>query len=337
MASTNPLIAEANRRMSDPGARWGTRINTRVTGGKNEYDVYRTKRGNYYFMYQGKPVMIDNKYNDYLGNNYKSVINIKQQPKARTSNVPAYDEVMSSSSFSGGGGGGGGAAAMAAPAIEDWQNLTDDQIAGKLGLKGYKYDDILGRLDAAAAAKFNEIDTTLKRTQAQNLRGLEENYANYVNTLRADKANAISSGITKGQAAAMQILSGITGNKAISDSQQKINDELFKATQERGTMLAENKNLAQTQADAWSQYLGTLRSQFQANEVNQYAADAAAMAQKYSADASTRAAGITAGATRYAANAPTNDLIEQLRMFEKYPGLKQTYLDTLGSVSAFNQ
>ncbi len=223
------------------------------------------------------------------------------------------------STFSAGGGAGGDGGDAGSSDYTDWQSLSNDAVADRLGIKGYKYEDILANLDQAAAAKYNEIDTTLKRMQSENLRGLEENYSNYVNTLRADKANAISSGITKGQAAAMQILSGINGNKAISDSQQKVNDEIFKATQERGTMLADNKNLARTQSDAWQQYLATLKSNYQANEVNEYAADTAAMAQRYAADAQTRAAGISAGATRYAAATGGNSELEYLKFLMENP------------------
>lgn len=199
--------------------------------------------------------------------------------------------------------------------FEDWQNYTNDQIASKLGFKNYSYQDILGMLNNASAAKFDEYDAQTQRTRDNNLRALEDTYSTYLQNMRTDRANAVSNGITKGTAAANQLTTMLANNANIAQSEQTMNDLLNDLALQRSTALAENANTARTEASAWDQYLGTLRSNYTANNVNRYAADITAAAQtkaaQIAANATTNAAGISANAQSNAANASYQWLLDK--------------------------
>ena len=192
-----------------------------------------------------------------------------------------------------------------APKI-DWLNKDIDEMAGILGLETYKTEDILKSYNEATNKKFDELDTQVKRTQAENLRALEGNYDTYLNTVRENRANAISNGMTKGAAAAEQLAAMYANAQTVSESQQKYYDNQYDIAQERATALEENVNKARQDRLDIEKYLGELRSTYDASSVNELAARLAASSQVYdaraAADAQIKSAGISANAERAAAN-----------------------------------
>lgn len=210
--------------------------------------------------------------------------------------APTVTNTNAGSGYSGGG--------SAPTTLDDWQYTTNQQLADRLGITNYKYEDILKSLNNATAAKFNEYDTQIKQQQSTNLRSLEDNYVAYLQALRENKANAVQNGIIKGQAAANYLTTMLSNNSTIAQGQQSMQDILNTANTERATALATNADTARTEASAWDQYLGNLRGTYTANNVNKYAAE-------LTADAQTRAAGIAANATTSAANSG-NDFIYSL-------------------------
>ena len=246
----------------------------------------------------------------------KAEFDAKYAPKAAdTASSGSYSYAPS---YSDGGGdysvpdstGGENYAAMQnqvaqAPKI-DWLNKDIDEMAGILGLETYKTEDILKSYNEATNKKFDELDTQVKRTQAENLRALEGNYDTYLNTVRENRANAISNGMTKGAAAAEQLAAMYANAQTVSESQQKYYDNQYDIAQERATALEENVNKARQDRLDIEKYLGELRSTYDASSVNELAARLAASSQVYdaraAADAQIKSAGISANAERAAAN-----------------------------------
>jgi hypothetical protein len=200
------------------------------------------------------------------------------------------------------------------PNMIDWQHMDIDEMAKILGLDTYKQADILKLYNDASNKKFDELDTQTKRAQADNLRSLQGQYDAYLNNLRENRANAVSNGMTKGASAAMQLATMYANAKTISDNQQALSDTLFDLGQQRATALETNKTTAYKDRQAIEQYLGSLRSTYQANDVNELAARLAANSQvkaaQLQADATTKAAGINAAATQSAATAAQDRVLQ---------------------------
>ena len=188
----------------------------------------------------------------------------------------------------------------------DWQTKDIDEMAKILGIETYKTADILQKYNDLTNKQYDQLDTDVKRAQAENLRALEGTYNDYLNTIRENRANAISNGITKGAAAAEQLASMYANAQAISESQQKYYDSQYDIAQERSTSLAQNVLQAEADRKEIERYLGELRGTYEANSVNELAARLSAKSQVHSAqiqaDANTKAAGITAAANKYAAD-----------------------------------
>lgn len=188
----------------------------------------------------------------------------------------------------------------------DWQKKDIDEMAAILGLETYKTADILKLYDEVTNKQYDQLDTDVKRAQAENLRALEGTYNDYLSSMRENRANAISNGMTKGAAAAQQLATMYANAQTIAESQQKYYDSQYDIAQERATSLAQNAINAKNDRLEIEKYLGELRGTYQANDVNELAARLAYSSQlqdaKMQADATTKAAGITADANRYAAN-----------------------------------
>lgn len=217
----------------------------------------------------------------------------------------------------------------------DWQNKSTDEMASILGLTNYKYADILKNYEDATNKKFDEYDTQMKRNRADNLRTLEGQYDTYLNTLREDRANAVSSGINKGTSAAMQLASMYSNAQTIKDNQQTYNDTLYDLVQERGTALEQAKINAKADENALLQYLGTLRGTYEANSVNE-------LASRLGYAAQVKAADIAANATKYAANTSSSasQYAETLKLYQaaygQEEGLKKLVSD-MGSSADYTR
>ena len=318
-----------NRAPSGP-----TKLNTMVRFNGNNYNTYRSADGMYYFEVNGKKNYItDTKTINKLSKNpYQTILYGANSswseptpagPPAPTTNKNNTTTKKPSS-------GTGTSTSTKTPSVSatvttkepekkevpkiDWQNKPIDEMAEILGIENYKTADILAMYNEATNKKFDELDTEVKRYQAENLRALEGNYQTYLNSLRENKANAISNGMTKGAAAAQQLASMIAGAQAVSDSQQYYHDSLYDIAQERGTALAENVITADKDRKAIEQYLGTLRGTYEANSVNELAARLASNSQvqaaQIQADAATKAAGIQAAATKAAATSAQDKVLQ---------------------------
>lgn len=251
------------------------------------------------------------------------LINYYEANKGNTPTVFAGDLGYNTNNYNpngntggGGNGGGGASASVTTTPVEkkepelptfDWQKMDIDEMAKILGLETYKQADILELYNKASNKKFDELDTQVKRTRADNLRTLQGQYDTYLNNLRESRANAVANGITKGSSAALQLAAMYANAQSISENQQAINDTLYDLGQQRATALAENETTAMKDRQAIEQYLGSLRGTYRANDVNELAArlaaDSQVQAAKIQADATTKAAGINAAATQNAATA----------------------------------
>lgn len=216
------------------------------------------------------------------------------------------------------GGGGGGSSStvkVETPKVNkiDWQLKSIDEMSKLVGMDNYKYEDILKLYNDASNAKFNEYDTLMKREQADNLRSLQNTYDTYLDTMRENRSNAISNGMTKGTAAAQQLASLYGVQQSINEDQQAYHDTIYDLVQQRGTALEENKLLAQQERRDVEKYLGDLRGTYEANSVNELAARLSLQAQlkaaEINANATTKAAGIQAAASRYAATAGQDQVL----------------------------
>src|SRR5574344_1098239 len=227
--------------------------------------------------------------------------------------------------------------AAAAPVMNkiDWQNKSTDEMANILGMTNYKYEDILKNYESATNKKFDEYDTQMKRNRADNLRTLEGQYETYLNTLRENRANAVSNGINKGTSAAMQLASMFGNAQTIKDNQQVYNDKLYDLVQERGTALEQAKINAKADENALLQYLGTLRGTYEANSVNE-------LASRLGYAAQVKAADIAANATKYAANTSSSasQYAETLKLYQaaygQEEGLKKLVSD-MGSSADYTK
>lgn len=303
-----------------------------------EQNVWKDTNGNYYY-WEG------------YENKYKQLSRPQLAQVFGNPNATNNDSNTGGNSGDGGGsynapsGGGTNASTVTetkppeVPKI-DWTMMNVDEMADILGIDTYKYEDILKLYNNASNKKFDELDTQVKRTQADNLRALQGQYDTYLNTLRENRANAVSSGMTKGANAALQLASMYANAQSISQNQQALSDTLYDLGQQRATALAENETTASKDRKAIEQYLASLQTTHEANSVNELAARLAANSQvqaaQIQADATTKAAGINAAATKSAATA-TQDKVYgyYIKQFGEDLG-NELYLRDLNSSNVIN-
>lgn len=228
-----------------------------------------------------------------------------------------FDEGVPNATSSNNTGASTGGANYSVPAVNNyyavpevqkvnWQGKSTDELAELLGLETYKTADILQLYNNATNKKFDELDTQTKRAQAENLRTLEGQYENYLNTIREDRANAVANGMTKGMNAANQIATMYANAANINENQQAYSDALYDLGEQRATSLEENAITAYQDRKSIEQYLASAAAQYEANSVNELAAKLAASAQvqaaRTTADANIKAAGINYNAANAAQN-----------------------------------
>lgn len=123
--------------------------------------------------------------------------------------------------------------------LPEWAFNLDD-FANHFGLM-LKYEDILKEKEAATDAKFKEYDTQAQRAEHGVLRAQDAAYDQYLQGLRNQTANAVSTGAMRGanQANALaEMLAMQQGNKETGTA---FSDLMFDLMQQRGTAREEDK------------------------------------------------------------------------------------------------
>lgn len=200
--------------------------------------------------------------------------------------------------------GGAGGVVTAAPSIVTPVHYSAEDLAQRFGIVN-DYATILKELQDATNTQFNETDATLKRAESSNMRGQETAYNQYLQDLRSRSANAVASGATKGTMAANALTSLIASQDANREGVNTLNDLIADTALQRGTALKTDAITARQQVNDIGQYLGTLATSMDTNDINKYAAELAANAQ-------TRAASIGAGATTSAARTAADATFNQI-------------------------
>lgn len=183
-------------------------------------------------------------------------------------------------------------AAQAAVAQDPWY-YSGDQIAKKFGINN-DYASILKNLQGATDAKYSELTTTANRTKDDSLRTMEGQYNQYLQSMRDDRANSVSSGITKGTAAANQLSAMLQGQQGVSTEQQRLNDAIMDISKQNATENATNRVTADTTYNEIAKYLAQMGATYEGNDINR-------QSSLLSAQAQTQAASISAGASTRAA------------------------------------
>jgi len=289
-----------------------TKMNPIYQLGGKKYETYKDNNGNYYYYNGNNFVKVDSKTASKIAENNKVTFGdftenpASTAPYLRTATAGAATNATPNSTNV--------SASVPTANKINWQEKNIDEMAALLGLENYKTADILKLYNDATNKKFDELDTQLKRGQAENLRTLEGQYDTYLNSLRNDRANSVANGMTKGANAAMQLATMYANAQTMSDAQQTYYDALYDVAQQRGTALEENAVTAYKDRQAIEQYLGSLRGTYEANSVNELAARLAASSQveaaRLQANATTKAAGINAAASNYAATAQADKMMQ---------------------------
>lgn len=163
------------------------------------------------------------------------------------------------------------------PAVSQPRIYTAKELAEMYGIN-YDYDYILGLLNNASDAKYNESQNEVKKMQLNNARQGAGTFATYLNALRQSKSNAVATGINKGTQAAQELSATLGSQQLLSANQTKLDQEVLKLIDLASTQRANNQVLAFDNYNKLGQYLGTLSTNLNANDVQKYVAELSAAA-----------------------------------------------------------
>jgi hypothetical protein len=169
------------------------------------------------------------------------------------------------------------ASVAAAPAAPQPKIYTSDELAKMYGIN-YDYDYILNLLNQGSAKKRDEVLGQIDRDRANSLRSGQGMFGQYLDALRQTKSNAVATGVNKGTLAAQELMAMLGTQDKLSQEQLMMNQLSQKTFDEYATNASMNQSLAFTNSNAIKQYLGTLSSNLNANDVQRYAAELAAKA-----------------------------------------------------------
>jgi len=178
------------------------------------------------------------------------------------------------------------------PAVSQPRIYTAKELAEMYGIN-YDYDYILGLLNNASDAKYNESQNEVKKMQLNNARQGAGTFATYLNALRQSKSNAVATGINKGTQAAQELSATLGSQQLLSANQTKLNQEVLKLIDLASTQRANNQVLALDNYNKLGQYLGTLSTNLNANDIQKYVAEMSAAA----AASASSSAGASYGGT----------------------------------------
>lgn len=203
----------------------------------------------------------------------------KKEAAKKKDNPPEYyiDDTASNSSVASAYSSDTRSTRSSRPAVSQPRIYTAKELAEMYGIN-YDYDYILGLLNNASDAKYNESQNEVKKMQLNNARQGAGTFATYLNALRQSKSNAVATGINKGTQAAQELSATLGSQQLLSANQTKLNQEVLKLIDLASTQRANNQVLAMDNYNKLGQYLGTLSTNLNANDVQKYVAELSAAA-----------------------------------------------------------
>ncbi len=165
----------------------------------------------------------------------------------------------------------------------------------------FGYDQILGILNQATEARFNEWSKQTEGIRDQSLTDHASQYNQYLQNSRQNRQNAVRHGLQKGSSVAQEVMGQLGAQQGGAENQGQFQQQLAEIASQRGSQLAYDKTMAMnTQNQLASQY-GDLSVTQYSNQVQEKSAELLHHGQLVAADAQVRAYAIQGNATRYAA------------------------------------
>lgn len=249
----------------------GTLVGSYNTGNKT-VQVYTDGTGNYYYSDGNKSVKITDPSKINFSNEYIQSVTAQ--------NNPSY---LSNTTVS-----GGATANAAQPRL-----MSAAELAALYGIN-YDYDYILNMLNEGTDMYLNEMTEKAKKLQGDSLRNQSALYQQYLDTLRAARANAVNTGINRGALAAQELGQYLLTQQQIGQSQSEFNSNIYDLYNQAITERAKNKETAYDKYNALGQALMSASANLNANDVQRYAADMAYASQLAYSNAYAKAAATSA-------------------------------------------
>lgn len=171
--------------------------------------------------------------------------------------------------------------------------LTAEQLAQMYGIT-WNIDDIFDILKEGVEGTYEKLDAESRLIEDRATDMLAQNYDMSMQGFRNMQPDAIQSGATAGTRAAQEVLGLLGAQQTGGDILTDLVKERNRMASTKSSALAGAKQEAMNTHNQITQYLGTLGSNIYAGDVQRYAADAAARAQMYHADAQERVGNLTA-------------------------------------------
>lgn len=188
------------------------------------------------------------------------------------------------------GSGGVGVASANQPRL-----MSAAELASLYGIN-YDYDYILGILNDASDAYYNEVTEKAKKLQEDTLRNQVNLYYQYLNAMREQRANAVNTGMNRGAQAAQEVAQYLAHQQQITNALSESNSGIYDLYNEAATKRMENRVSALDKYNSLGTALMTAGANFNANDVQRYAADMSAASQAAYANAYQNAAALNAQA-----------------------------------------
>lgn len=173
--------------------------------------------------------------------------------------------------------------------------MSAAELANLYGIN-YDYDYILGILNDASDAYYNEVTEKAKKLQEDTLRNQVNLYYQYLNAMREQRANAVNTGMNRGAQAAQEVAQYLAHQQQITNALSESNSGIYDLYNEAATKRMENRVSALDKYNSLGTALMNAGSNFNANDVQRYAADMSAAAQSAYANAYQNAAALNAQA-----------------------------------------
>lgn len=169
--------------------------------------------------------------------------------------------------------------------------MSASELADLYGLK-YDYDYILGVYNEASDAKYRENIEKAKQIQEDTLRNQVSLYYQYLDEMRAQRANAVNTGINRGAFAAQEVANYLAQQQQITDALSKSNQSIYDLYNEAATQRAQNKIDALNNYHSLGGNIMTAGGNIYNADIQRYAADLAAQsavnAARITADAQVK-------------------------------------------------
>lgn len=197
--------------------------------------------------------------------------------------------------------------------------MSAAELADLYGLP-YDYDYILGIYNEASDAKYRENIEKAKQIQENTLRNQVSLYYQYLDEIRAQRANAVNTGINRGAFAAQEVANYLAHQQQITDALSTSNQSIYDLYNEAATQRAQNKIDALNNYTSLGGNIMTAGGNIYNADIQRYAADLAAQSAvnsaRITADAQIKASAIpyqVPGYTDYL-NAYLNSLNSQTNL-----------------------